>query len=190
LSSNAFSVHLQQLLRDAEELDNAHGHLRTGQAGRQYGLASLNRATVVMSISAWESYVEELLRDCLQALRPAVPPLDPWPALSAYVLGLLGRFHTPNAANVANLIHNSLGLPDIRTSWGWQNCTGLQAEQRLDQALRYRHEIAHGVNPRPNILNPYSNQMPDFVRRLARCTDDAVRLYLVNAHGVANPWPP
>ena len=101
-----------------------------------------------MSISAWESYIEELLRDCLRALRPAAPPLDPWPALNAYVLGLLARFHTPNAANVANLIHNSIGLPDVRTAWAWQNCTALQAEQRLDEALSYRHEIAHGVNPR------------------------------------------
>ena len=190
MSSNAFSVHLQQLLRDAEELDDAHARLRTGQPGRQYGLASLNRATVVTSISAWESYIEELLRECLHALRPPVPPFGAWPALNAYVLGLLGRFHTPNAANVANLIQNALGLPDIRASWGWQNCTALQAEQRLDQALTYRHEIAHGVNPRPTILNFYSSQLPDFVRRLARCTDDAVRLFVVTTHGVVNPWPP
>jgi hypothetical protein len=141
LSSNAFSVHLQQLLRDAEELDDAHARLRTGQPGRQYGLTSLNRATVVMSISAWESYIEELMRDCLQALRPAAPPLSAWPALSTYVTGLLSRFHTPNASNVANLIHNCLGLPDIRTSWTWQNCTALQAEQRLDQALTYRMKL-------------------------------------------------
>jgi hypothetical protein len=190
LSSNAFSIHLQQLLRDAEELDDAHGRLKTGQPGRQYGLASLNRATVVTSISAWESYIEELMRECLQALRPPIPPLEPWPALNAYVLGLLGRFHTPNAANVANLIHNSLGLPDIRQSWLWQNCTALQAEHRLNDALTFRHEIAHGVNPRPNIINFYSSQLPYFVRRLARCTDDAVRSFLINTHGVTNPWPP
>jgi len=190
LSSNAFSVHLQQLLRDAEELDDAHARLRTGQPGRQYGLASLNRATVVMSISAWESYIEELLRACLQALRPPAPPLGPWPALNASVLGLLGRFHTPNADNVADLIRNCLGLQDIRTSWTWQNCPAPQAEQRLNQALRYRHQISHGVNPRPIILNPYSSQLPNFIRRLARCTDDAVRHYLVNTHVIANPWPP
>jgi RiboL-PSP-HEPN len=188
--SSAFTVHLQQLLRDAEELDRAHARLRTGNPGRQYGLASLNRATVVMTVSAWESYIEELMRECLGVLRPVAPPLDPWPALNAYILGLLGRFHTPNAVNVTNLINNSLGLADVRPSWSWQNCTPLQAEQRLDQALTYRHEIAHGVNPRPNILNFYSSQLPDFFRRLARCTDAAVRLHLVNIQGVVNPWPP
>jgi hypothetical protein len=60
LPSNALAVHLDQLLGDATELDTIHSQLRTGLAGRQYELASLNRAAVVISVSAWESYVEEL----------------------------------------------------------------------------------------------------------------------------------
>jgi hypothetical protein len=110
LPSNALSVHLDQLLGDATELDTIHSQLRTGLAGRQYGLASLNRAAVVISVSAWESYVEELMRESLQALRPAAPPLGNWPSQSAFILGELGRFHTPNAQNVANLINRCLGL--------------------------------------------------------------------------------
>ena len=68
LPSNAFSVHLKALLLDADELNGIHRQLRTGGPGRQYGLASLNRAAVVMSVSAWESYVEELMRESVQAL--------------------------------------------------------------------------------------------------------------------------
>ncbi len=77
-------------------------------------LAHSNRAAVVIGVSAWESYVEELLR----------------------------------------------------------------------------HEIAHGVNPRPVIHNAYSNWLPRFMRRLARCTDDAVLNHLTTTLGLANPWPP
>ena len=40
--SKALSVHLDQLLRNATELDRIHTQLRTGFPGRQYGLASLN----------------------------------------------------------------------------------------------------------------------------------------------------
>ena len=109
MPSNALSVHLDQLLTDATELDTIHTQLRTGLPGRQYGLASLNRAAVVISVSAWESYVEELMRESLEALRPAAPPLGNWPALSAFILGELGRFNTPNAQNVANLINRCLG---------------------------------------------------------------------------------
>jgi hypothetical protein len=190
LPSNAFTGHLVQPLRDADELDDAHSQLKTGGPGRQYGLAALNRAAEVMSVSAWESYVEELMRESVQALMPAAPPLGAWPALNAYLLGLLGRFNTPNAANVATLIQNCIGLPDVHLPWTWANCSSPQAVQRLTDAMKYRHQIAHGVNPRPVIHNQYSSSQPGFIRRLAGCTDTAVRNHLVNVHGIAHPWPP
>jgi hypothetical protein len=191
LPSDAFGNHLEQLLRDAEELDDAHTALSTGNPGRQYGLASLNRAIVVVSVSAWESYVEELMREAVLALRPPGPPFGAaWPALNAYVMGLLGRFNTPNPINVEQLIRNSLGLVDVHLSWTWKNCTPAQAVQRLTDAMNYRHQIAHGVNPRPIIHHNYSSQLPNFFRRLARCTDEAVRNHLANVHGLAAPWPP
>lgn len=117
MPSNAITTHLSQLLLDAEELEEAHVSLRTGGPGRQYGLASLNRAAVVMSVSGWESYVEELMRESVQALRPAGPALDPWPALSAYVISQVNTFNTPNQANVERLIRNCVGLANIHTFW-------------------------------------------------------------------------
>lgn len=190
MPSNAFSIHLTQLLHDAEELDDIHVRLRTGNPGRQYGLASLNRAAIVMSVSAWESYIEELMRESVRTLRPLVPNQGTWPALNAYVTGQLPRFHTPNQRNVTQLIHHCLGLVDVHLSWAWQNCTSAQAVQRLEQAMDLRHRIAHGVNPRPAVFNHYSSGLPDFFRRLASCTDGAVRDHLVNVHQVAAPWPP
>ena len=65
MPSNAFSQHLNQLLSDTTELDAIHTQLRTGLPGRQFRLASLYRAAVVISVSAWESYVEELMRESL-----------------------------------------------------------------------------------------------------------------------------
>ena len=124
------------------------------------------------------------MRESVQALRPPAPPLGAWPAWNAYVLGLLGRFNTPNQVNVEQLIRNCLGLPDVHLSWTWQNCPSAQAVQRLTDAMTSRHEIAHGVNPRPIIHNRTSAPLPRFFLRLARCTDDAVRNHLVNVHGV------
>ena len=190
MPSNAFSVHLEQLLMDASELDGIHSQLRTGLRGRQFRLASLNRAAVVISVSAWESYVEELMRESLEALRPPTPPLGNWPALSAFILGELARFNTPNGPNVANLINRCLGLANVRVSWGWPNCTSARAVGLLDTALAFRHEIAHGVNPRPTVHNAYSSGLPRFIKRLAKCTDDAVRHHLIATHGLTNPWPP
>jgi hypothetical protein len=188
--SAAFSGHLAQLLADAVHLDDTRGQLQPGIPGRPARAAALNRAIVVMCVSAWESYVEELMRNALTSLRPGAPPLGVWSVHNASMQGQLGRFHTPNTENVRLLVSDVIGLADVDNSWAWQNCTSAQARQRLADALRLRHQIAHGVNPRPNVLTFYATQLPDFFLRLGRCTDNAVRNHLVNAHGIANPWPP
>jgi hypothetical protein len=81
-------------------------------------------------------------------------------------------------------------MQNIQDTWVWQNCTSAQAVQRLTVAMNLRHQIAHGVNPRPVVDSFYSSQLPDFFRRLGGCTDRAVRDYFVNVLGIANPWLP
>lgn len=87
------------------------------------------------------------------------------------------------------LISDALGLQDIQTRWFWQNCTTQQAASRLAEAMTLRHQIAHGVNPRPVVATFASSQLPDFFRRLARCTDRAVRDHFTTVHGIPDPWP-
>lgn len=190
MASNALAGHLLPLLRDADQLCVASGQLPVGIPGRPLRVAALNRAVVVTCASAWEAYIEELVREALNVLRPAAPPLGLWPALNAAVRGQLGRFNNPNTENIRVLISDALGLQDIQTAWAWQNCTSAQAMQRLADAMALRHQIAHGVNPRPVVATFYSSQLADFFRRLGRCTDRAVRIHLGNVLGIANPWPP
>ena len=161
-----------------------------GIPGRSLRVAALNRAVIVMCASAWEAYIEELVRESLTVLRLVLPPLGLWPALNATVRAQLGRFNTPNTENIRLLLSDALGLPDIQNSWVWQNCTSPQAVQRLASAMTLRHQIAHGVNPRPVVATFYSSQLPDFFRRLGRCTDRAVRDHFVGVHGILGPWPP
>jgi RiboL-PSP-HEPN len=190
LPSNALTNHLLQLLADADHLDDARGQLPAGLPGRAARWAALNRAVVVMCLSAWEAYIEELIRESLELLRPAGPALGVWPALNASVRGQLGRFNTPNTDNVRMLISDATGLQNIHTFWGWQNCTSAQAVVRLAEAIDLRHRIAHGANPRPLVANFYSSQLADFFRRLGRCTDRALRDHFVNVLHHPNPWPP
>lgn len=62
MASNAYNDYLAELLADAQEINDAHKKLRTGKKGRQWGLGGLNRAVVVMSVSAWEAHVQTQLR--------------------------------------------------------------------------------------------------------------------------------
>ncbi len=190
MASNAYSGHLLPLLHDARHLYDTADQLPVGIPGRLLRLVALNRAVIVTCVSAWEAYIEALIRESLELLRPAVPPLGLWPALNAAVRGQLGRFNNPNTENIRMLISDALGLQDIQMSWNWQNCTSAQAVQRLTDAMTLRHQIAHGVNPRPIVTAIYASQLPDFFRRLALCTDRAVQQHFLNVLGIANPWPP
>lgn len=190
MASNAFNGHLSELLRDAGHLRMASAQLPTGMGGRSLRVMALNRAVVVSCVSAWESYLEELVRESINLLCPPTPPFGVWPALNAAVRGQLGRFNNPNAENVRQLFSDTLGLQDIQTFWVWQNCTSTQAVRRLANAMILRHQIAHGVNPRPIVASFYAVRLLDFFRKLSQCTDRAVRDHLANVLGIANPWPP
>ncbi len=190
MASDAFTQHLLILLQDADEILNVHGQLRTGRQGRQWGLGSLNRAVVVICVSAWEAYVERVIVEAITAMRPKETPLGSWSSLKAWVDGAVGRFNNPNFENVRALIFHSIGLPDISEFWFWRNCTVAHARELLTEALKFRHQIAHGVNPRPVIHSPYATQLPEFIRRLGRCTDAGIRQFLVDTLGIIDPWPP
>jgi hypothetical protein len=189
VSSTAFTGHFVPLLAEAFHIRRAAEELPAKAAGRLLRVAALNRAVVVTCVSAWEAYIEELVREALNAIRPPLPPLGVWPALNATVRGQLGRFNTPNAENIRMLLSDAFGLHDIQDSWTWQNCSSAQAVKRLADTMASRHQIAHGVNPRPLIPSLSSRRLPEFFQRLARCTDRAVRDHLVTVHGIANPWP-
>lgn len=189
MASNAFTTHLLHLLRDGQLMNVAHSQLPVGLPARQACRLALNRAAVVLCVSAWEAYIEELVRESLEALRPPAPPLGLWPALNASVRAQLGRFNNPGMDNVRQLISDVVGLPNVQHSWKWQNCTSAQAVERLATVMDLRHQIAHGVNPRPVVQNFYAIQLREFFRRLGRCTDRAVRNHFVTVHHLANPWP-
>src|SRR5207244_2380028 len=122
MASRAYSDHLAVLLADAEELGTAHTRLRTGHAGRQWGLGAINRASVVVAVSSWEAYVEELVKEAVERIRPAGPDLGSWPSLKSSALSSIGRFNNPNVENTVQIFSTCLGLGDVTATWGWRNC--------------------------------------------------------------------
>ena len=188
MPSNAYSRHLGPLLRDAEELLDTQADAR--RRGPPFAaLEASNRAVVVLCVSAWEAFIEELVRESLAAIRPAGPPLGVWPALNASARAAIGRFNTPNTDQVRTLLSDSIGLQDIQNFWFWNRVAPAQARSMLQETMELRHAVAHGVNPRPPVRARYAIRLPNFFRRLGRCTDVAVRHYLVHTLGIANPWP-
>ncbi len=189
MPSSAYTDHLKPLLADARALIEAHTRLSDGGSLSSDKLRALPRAVVVMCVSAWEAYIEEVVREAVRVARPTAAPLGVWSALDSFVQKSADRFNTPNAENVRTLIANAIGLPDIRTVWSWVRYPPIRSSAELAVAMKFRHEIAHGVNPRPTVTHQYATKLPEFVRCLGSCTDRAIRVHLVAHFGVPNPWP-
>src|SRR5438876_14050 len=122
MSSNAFTNHLLPVLQDADEVLDAQVQLNGTMVpapapGTLWGIGALNRAAVVMLVSAWEAYIEQVAIEAVEALRPAAPgPLGSWPALYASVRASVGQLHQPNVQHVKMLISGSLGLVFCQSS--------------------------------------------------------------------------
>lgn len=192
--SRARTNTFEPVMADVRELQTAHGQMRTGERGRQWGLAGINRGAVALILSAWEAYVEDVALECVDALRPATPPAnalwphDAWPALRASTVSKAQQLHTPSAQNVRNLFRSAIGLTDVTASWVWRGCSNATALTKFDGLLTMRHRIVHGAVPRPNVQYKYVLWAQLFVERVVERTDEVLRDHLVTNLGVAAPW--
>lgn len=188
MPSNAYTQTLAAVLADAAEIEAAHRRLSTGSRGRQYGLGALNRAVVVMCVSAWEAYLEEVMKEVLDRFKPPDPPLGVWPAWNATVRSAIGRFNNPNTQHSKDLMRDAIGLVDITTYWSWPRTAPQDATRRLEEAIQFRHQIAHGTTPRPIIHKAYTRHLPGFFRKLGQRTDKGLSIHLSTVYSITTGW--
>jgi hypothetical protein len=125
-------------------------HSRTGP-GRRHHEPSLNRAVAVMTVAAWQSYVELTTKAILDDI--AVPPTHSGSALFALVkastMSGLGRFNTPDTRNTLALFRQ-VGF-DPTAGWSFSvptrsyTYTSPTVTSELEEWLKVRHTIAHGA---------------------------------------------
>lgn len=135
-----------QAMRDPNNLVVIHRTLRRGPGKRTREVA-LNRAIVVLSVAAWQAYVQDVAKAALDGMRPPrAEPQGSFRVLRASLLNSVNRFATPNAENTRDLLLH-VGF-DPWPSWGWREgpgtLTSTQVCDRLNLWLRVRHAIAHG----------------------------------------------
>jgi hypothetical protein len=61
-------------MKDSENLLEAHKELRQGE-GRRFREVSLNRAIVVLTVAAWQAFIQDLVIEILTTIE--VPPGQP-----------------------------------------------------------------------------------------------------------------
>lgn len=193
---NAYDVEFHRALNDPKQLVIIHRKLQQGRGRRTLEL-SLNRAIIVLTVAAWQAYVEALARAIFDSLGPPTDVTTPgrtlaaiWEGRRAEVENMIDRYSTPNADNTLGLFRAVGFHPE--DSWTWGQGHGEmkpgQIKDRLNRWVSIRHSIAHGseLPPAAEMLvtknkSGLTIRLKDaeaclhFVERTAEATDVAAR---------------
>lgn len=152
------------------ELHDLKTNRRRGRPSRQ--LAVFKRAAVILQITAWESFIEDTIREsAMIALESAASPVnvetwfnsaahrwleaskkppgladwtgDGWKTLLKQRLEVdLQMLNTPSSGNVRTLSKRYLGM-DLPRQWSWARITPGIAAKRLDDLISLRGGLVH-----------------------------------------------
>jgi len=212
MPSNSFHE-FEALLASVDQLINIHRKLQQGR-GRRHEQDAIHRAGVVLTVAAWQAYVEKVLNEGLQYIQDSIvapvggvaPPSWATSAFSvrkAAIRQRIGDFNTPNADNVRRLFKDALDF-DPRPSWNWyvsrRHWDSAAFCQRTNSWLKIRHTIAHGDDLPPDIdwIRGSNGRARLTLSLLAECrkhfhylankTDQAFSADICNKYGLAAPW--
>lgn len=215
MPSNALNT-FTQLIGYVDQLIHIHGRLQAGP-GRRHEQDALHRAGVVMTVAAWESYIERLVMEGLGAIEhnagvaAGAAPAAPVPAWARHAFALrraeiansVKRFNTPKDSSVRDLLLESLEF-NPWPHWNWHAGPRQWAEadmrRRVNEWMDVRHSVAHGfalptniqwiqdAHHRPRLTLGLLNECRAFFTHLAEQTDAALSMHLHNHHGIPVPW--
>lgn len=147
----------EELLASVDQLIAIHARIQSGR-GRRHRQEAIHRAGVVLTVAAWQAYVEKVALEALDKIEQGIAvdeqghPTPVWVRASfrfrkPSVKKTVGDLNTPNSQNVWRLFDWSFGF-DPRPSWVWvsprRQWNTTQFSSRTDDWLRIRHSIAHG----------------------------------------------
>lgn len=141
----------------------------------------LKRAGLVMVLTAWETYVEDRVREevvrRLQVVNGSY--------VGKFVLGRLEeelrRFHNPTSEKTRKLFSDFLEV-DVATSWEWQHFDNARVKKTLDELIVKRGDAVHrskpsviGAPPPPHLIKRDDlDKSIRFLKGLVEATDRAL----------------
>jgi hypothetical protein len=209
MSQQQFSDQLELV----NQLINVHGQVQQGR-GRRHQQDAIHRAGVVMTVAAWQAYLEKIAIECIDVIEDAlVNPEDEntppdWAKLILQTRKTaarqeVGRFNTPNSQNARSLLRSITGF-DPWPIWEWRQgprqWNGHVTRVRTDAWVRVRHTIAHGYglpadldfllgqNGQPRLTLNLLQECVKHFRHLVRLSDQGLAGFLEDTHAITTDW--
>lgn len=114
------------------------------------------RAGLVMAMTAWETYIEDRVREGLRS-KTSTEPTYAEKFMISRLDEDLKRLNNPNCENTRKLFLEYLGT-DVTDAWKWANYEPKSAQTELNRLTKLRGEAVHrapchlGGPPRPHLV--------------------------------------
>lgn len=140
----------------------------------------LKRAGLVMAMTAWETYVEDRVREATVARLSAVNDK----AIVKLVLDRLGdelsKLHNPTAERTIQIFLDYVGVNPTKT-WVWQGWTQEKVMKQLNEYLKQRGDVVHrsrkrvpGPTPTHPVKRDDLQRAIRFLKNLVEATERAL----------------
>jgi hypothetical protein len=138
----------------------------------------LKRASLVMALTALETYFEDRLVEAAKAVSTKNNPDGPIQDFYRKSLEIdLRTFHTPSTDKVCQIFRKYLSL-DISEAWKWNNCDPNKAKLELNRLVKKRGDIAHrslrptiGEGQQHAVTRDDLRKHIHFITQMAKATD-------------------
>lgn len=141
------SLSFQKSIQDAENLLKHFNKLNSKPPPPD--IEVLKRAGLIMAMTAWETYVEDLLQEASEArLRKSSDP-DIVEFVTKKLNEQIKKLHNPDYHKTVELFRDFAGV-DLAEFWAWNNYDLKTVRQRLGQYMRLRGDIVH----RSRVVDP------------------------------------
>lgn len=159
-------------MKDVDELMETYDLLNSDYPNKQPEV--LKRAALIMSFTAWETYVEDCFDETVHRYLLGVKGSPIHQYIEGKVKNDLRYFHTPNSMKTKKLFEELL-QKDITQDWKWENFDPKRAQEKLDYYIKLRGDIVHRAVTNKQEPHPVKKDEVEkcirFLRSLAKAMD-------------------
>lgn len=102
----------------------------------------LKRAGLVMALTAWETYIEDLIAEVVLGGNKHTDAGHAERFMQTRLQEELKRFNNPNSEKTRKIFLDYVGV-DVTKHWKWNNYDPAAAKKKLDDLLGVRGDIVH-----------------------------------------------
>ncbi len=165
-------------ITDAEELLNCYDHMNQGDNRTASPPEALKRASLILVLTAWETYVEDIATELFDQKFGALKGCQIGNFMEQQFSTRLKMFHNPDSVKTKQIFLEFFGV-DVTDSWVWNNyTTSKEVRTILNQWINKRGDAVHRAQTDKQSTHIVKRNELDkcifFFKHLVMVTDDAL----------------